>query len=282
MKKLLTLLLLSITLSNYAQITLENKYPSGGVLSDYLRLVKLSSSGYKYAIHDANKITLYNLNHVVFKTITYPAIPGRNTTFRPWILYLSEELFNTNPADIEYFISYADMGSVNHCAVYDELGSLLFLKDSANNINTGTATYNENFITATTSGTKMIISQAQAPNYATVYSLPGTLTCHDCTNGTVTSIKTNNSASGTNTERISNYPNPTAGQTTIEYNLPQGSTTADLVFYNMTGVEVKRFKVTNAFRDILISTADLDAGTYYYQLQTAEGFKAGKKMVVVK
>ena len=41
-------------------------------------------------------------------------------------------------------------------------------------------------------------------------------------------------------------------------------------------------KVTNAFHDIIISTAELDAGTYYYQLQTASGFKAGKKMVVVK
>ena len=50
----------------------------------------------------------------------------------------------------------------------------------------------------------------------------------------------------------------------------------------MTGREVKRYKVSNAFKDILISTDELAAGTYYYQLQTTSGFKAGKKMIVIK
>jgi hypothetical protein len=68
----------------------------------------------------------------------------------------------------------------------------------------------------------------------------------------------------------------------VQYTLPQGITTAELVFYSIQGVEVKRFQVTNAFNDVLISTADLEAGTYYYQIQAANGYSAGKKMIVIR
>ena len=67
------------------------------------------------------------------------------------------------------------------------------------------------------------------------------------------------------------------GQTTIEYNLPHDITSADLIFFTTTGQEVKRFKVTNTFHYILISTDDLDAGTYYFQIQTSKGVIPGIK-----
>ena len=280
MKKLLTLLLFVATFSNYAQITFENTYPTGSPTKNYLRLVKLSSSGYKYVINDTSKITLYNLNHSIFKTIIFPPCPGwvLNTSALH-VFYISEQLFNTNPSDIEYFLLYTDKSFIIHSIIYNDIGNLLFRKDSTQTALGASYYGNEDFISYTPSGVKMIIGR-QFNGAASVYSLPGTLPCHDCTNGTITSIMT---ASGTSQDgKISNYPNPSAGQTTVEYNLPEGITTADLVFYNITGQEVKRFKVTNAFHDIIISTADLDAGTYYYQILTATGFNAGKKMVVIK
>lgn len=275
MKKLLTLLLAMATIVTYSQITFENYYPTGGVPNKYLRLVKLSASGYKYVINDKANITLYNLNHTLFRNITIPTLPI-NAYSSVNIYYLSEELFNTNPADIEYFLMYNDSNGISHSKVINEFGSILLTQDSTSMMLS--AQYgNEEFICYTPSGVKMIIGQRIG---ASVYSLPGTLPCHDCTNGITTSIMVNNN--GTNTGEISNYPNPTAEQTTIEYTLPHGSLTADLVFYTIAGKEVKRFTVTNAFHNIIITTADLEAGTYYYQLQTADGFKVGKKMVVVK
>jgi len=128
-------------------------------------------------------------------------------------------------------------------------------------------------------GYKMIIYGYFYPQ-AFVYSLPGTLPCSDCANGlTGSRTMANNNMQGS---EILNYPNPTKNETTVAYDLPQGVTNADLVFYNITGQEVKRFKVTNAFKDILISTADLEAGTYYYQLQAPGANSAGKKMIVIK
>lgn len=278
MKKIITILLFVVTISSNAQITLETTYPTGGV--NYLRLVKLSSSGDKYVINDNTTITLYNLNHTVFKTITIPTFStGINHC---QIYYLSEELFNTNSADVEYFINYTGTTnqSLGHCAVVDELGNILFARDSTV-ISGGLGYGNEDFIVPTANGTKMIIwSNLYTNNNGWVYSLPGTLPCHDCTNGVTSSRTTVNNNLQAN--EIKNYPNPATNETTVAYSLPQGVTNADLVFYNITGQEVKRFKVTNAFKDILISTADLEAGTYYYQIQAPGINSSGKKMVVIK
>ncbi len=82
---------------------------------------------------------------------------------------------------------------------------------------------------------------------------------------------------------ISNpYPNPTNNTTTIDYTLPAGSNEGEIVFYNLQGAEVKRFKVDKTFSTLLVSTADIAAGTYLYQLQTSVVSTEGKKMVVIK
>ena len=78
------------------------------------------------------------------------------------------------------------------------------------------------------------------------------------------------------------YPNPSSSQTHIPYTLPQGETAGEIIFYDMTGAEVKRYKVDKTFSDLIITTADLSAGSYYYQLQTPHSKSEGKKLVVVK
>jgi hypothetical protein len=50
----------------------------------------------------------------------------------------------------------------------------------------------------------------------------------------------------------------------------------------MQGKEIKRFKVDKTFDHLLISTSDIPAGTYFFQLQTSNQNSAGKKMVVIK
>lgn len=278
MNKLLILLFSVLTISSYAQITLETTYATGSVAADDLRIVKLSSSGYKFAINDTDKIVLYNLNHTVFKTINFPSIPDMYG--EPVILYISEELFDTDPTDVEYFFLYNDANYTRRCRVFDESGNTLFAKDTANEVVANAFdNYHENFIVHTSSGTKMTISDCPGKK-AYVYSLPGFLACHDCTNG-VTTTRINTTESPT-VKDISNYPNPTGSQTTIVYDLPKEVSIADLVIYSITGQEIKRFKVSSVFHDIIIDTNDLSSGTYYYQIQTSTGYSQSKKMVVVK
>ena len=95
----------------------------------------------------------------------------------------------------------------------------------------------------------------------------------------ITGIKEMNN----NESNISNpYPNPTDYKTSIDYTLPPGINEGEIVFYNLQGTEVKRFKVDRTFSTLLISTADIAAGTYLYQLQTTAQSTEGKKMVVIK
>lgn len=269
MKKLLTFLAIQISFFGYSQIFIENSYQHTPY-SSRIRLVKLSSAGYKYVTHNKDSLNLYNLNHTHYLTINIPVLnPPPNVSMSISIYYVSDELFNTNPSDIEYLLVYNDASIISHCRVFDELGNILFSKDTAN-CSPGITGGESNFISYSSSGTKMFLWN-NLTNKTFVCSLPGTLPCQDCTNG-----------NNLDSEKLSNYPNPTEGQTTIEYELPKGTTSADIVFYNMTGQEVKRFKITNEFNDIIINTTDLESGTYYYQLLTADGFKAGKKMVVIK
>ena len=249
MKKLIIMLLIIASGSSYAQITLENTYPNSGLA---LHLVKLSSSGYKYVISDTSTITLFNLNHTVFRSINIP--PGGYTSVFN-ICYISEELFNTNPTDIEYFLLYSH-SSPGFAKVFDEAGNLLFFQDSVVMYGSPLGRCYEDFISYTSSGYKMMIAHGLG-TVASVYSLPGFLPCNDCTNGVITGMVPNNS--NLKEGNISNYPNPAKGQTTIEYELPQGITNGDLVFYTIQGQVIKQFKVTNAFHDIIISTAELDA-----------------------
>jgi hypothetical protein len=123
----------------------------------------------------------------------------------------------------------------------------------------------------TSAGTKMILSLTNGK--ANVYSLTGTLTA---------GIKgyTNN---GLLTNLVSNpYPNPTNNTTRVDYTLPNGVNQGEIVFYDLQGKEIKRFKVDRTFDSLLISTTDIPAGTYYYQLQTSSQASGGKKLVVVK
>lgn len=77
-------------------------------------------------------------------------------------------------------------------------------------------------------------------------------------------------------------PNPTEGNTRVNYTLPEGANTGEIVFCNQQGEEVKRFKVDRTFDHLLISTADLPAGSYFYQLQCGGTTIGGKKVIVVK
>ncbi|HXB41101.1 MAG TPA: T9SS type A sorting domain-containing protein [Bacteroidia bacterium] len=78
------------------------------------------------------------------------------------------------------------------------------------------------------------------------------------------------------------HPNPANDATTIEYKISDGVNQGEIIFYDLQGTEIKRFKVDKTFSSLLISTTDIPAGTYYYQLQTSGNTSAGKKMVVIK
>ena len=259
-----------------AQITLEHTYDSA---ANNLYIVTLEVEGMKYVYrdNDNSEVRLYNLDHSIFKTMLYPTTKWYSLNL-PSVLYISEHLFN-NDDSIEFMFVYTAMNANPYyqaTVILNEAGTILFEADSmAPNVQ-GNFPEAQLPIYNTPNGTKMILSQTGTmanpnPN-ANVYGLTGTLT---------NSIKPfNNTWSNQMIENI--YPNPSTGNTTIEFNLPQGENTGQLVIYNNKGVEMKKYNVDNTFHTLLLNNNEFHAGIYYYQLITSSGVSGARKMVVIK
>jgi len=274
MKRILFLALLALGMSTRGQITLEHKYDTA---SDYhdniLMIVNFAVSGEKYVrINVQGKtINLYNLNHSLFKSISFANFPP--SSGNPTILYLSQNLFTVD-SKIDFMYLY-DNASANNTSIYNEDGTLIFQADSLYPWEQNNTPQEQYPIYNTAQGTKMILSH-QFTNQAYVYSLPGMVTAG-------IQETNNNLLAAQSKSKISNaYPNPTTNSTKIDYTLPDSVNEGEIVFYNLQGTEVKRFKVDKTFSTLLVSTADIAAGTYLYQLQTSVQSTEGKKMVVIK
>jgi hypothetical protein len=266
-----------------AQITLAQTYDSASTtdpISGYnqLMMINFAVSGERYVRINRSgaSINIYDLNQSLLKTISLASLPmNLGTSEFGIVLYLSQNLFSTD-SKITFMYIRNPCGSASPYYITDivnEDGAILFS-------DTGAAEVNINMLEQqypiynTSHGTVMILSYRSGQ--AKVFNLPGTLT--SCCNEDNIRLLAAQRQSG-----ISNaYPNPNNGSTKIDYTLPDGVNEGEIVFYNLMGNEVKRFKVDRTFNTLLISTKDIAAGTYYYQLQTAGESSGGKKMVVVK
>jgi hypothetical protein len=297
MKKLLFfLVILLMSMPTYAQFTLEHTYDSTGYFQpsdtggnicygrQLFYLVNLEIDGDKYV--QINKplqtIRFYNLNHTLWKSISYSNVftnlgPAGYDKTACSILYISQSLFNTDDKiEFLYTCNYWTT-SISYpwraiTQIVNEDDSILFTDTAAAPIVDPTWANQYYPIYNTTNGTKMILSNVTGK--AQVFSLAGTLT---------DGIAEANKKLMASQNSVSNpYPNPNNGSAKIDYTLPPGINEGEIVFYNLMGNEIKRFKVDKTFNTLLISTKDIATGTYYYQLQTAGEGSGGKKMVRTK
>lgn len=288
MKKIILIALLAIGMTAKAQITLEHTYDSAATYNwcsgpaSQLMIIKFELSGERYVrINRCGKfLSIYDMSHTLQKNISLASIP-QNYGNVGTILYLSEKLFNTDSQfEFMYIYEFTDTNGNGSVVtnIYNESLAMLFTDTSAARIIPNIhlqqyPIYNTSF------GTKMILS---CPNPGTsrgkarVFSLPGTLTIGIAeANNNLIIMQTESSVSNA-------YPNPTNNTTQIDYTFPDGANEGEIVFYDLTGNEIKRFKVDKTFNTLLVSTSDIAAGTYYYQLQTTGQNSDGKKLIVIK
>ncbi|MBI3503139.1 MAG: T9SS type A sorting domain-containing protein [Bacteroidetes bacterium] len=274
MKKYIIISLIAFATNTQAQITLEHIYDSAATWNvpsskgSQLMIIKFEVSGEHYVkVNRAQAvIDIYDMNHSLVKTISLAGVPTPSGVFD--VLYLSEHLFNLDDK-IEFMYDTPVSGGF-YTGIYNEDGTLLFSDTSLAWIKTNyeqqqLPIYNTSF------GTKMILS---CPNgQAKVFGLPGTLS---------SGIQEGNAAL-MQAQGLGNlYPNPSTGKATLQYELPKGEREGEIILYNTQGAEVKRYKVDDTFNDLLLDNTQLQAGTYFYQLQTSKGSVGSKKMVVVK
>jgi len=277
MKKIVYLIILLCTIyDSNAQITYEASYSSQPLILYFNHMSP------KWMTRPTqNQVNLYNLDHSLYASINIPAQPAYFG-----IAYITEDLFDTDSTNLEYLISSVMNASTFFVKIYRQNGTLLFQRDSATVTFSAILANNDyrSNIVPTDSGTKMFLGiYTPYYNHSEVYSLPGVLPCP--------MVCGNISSEGSFPVQIEEavqknfnnpYPNPTSSQIRIPYQLPQGEPKGEIVFYDLAGVEVKRYKVDNAFTELILTTSDLAAGSYYYQLQTAHTKSEGKKLLVVK
>lgn len=283
MKKIIFIALFAFTINVKAQITLEHTYDSAGyffasTIYQQLYIVKLEVDGDKIVFVDRDKklVRFYNLNHSPWKTISFSGATDLNTNANVQsIMYISQHLFDADD-EIEFLYVDQNQPTAAITQVVNEDGSILFTANNQAPLVYTTAPQAQLPIYNTSAGTKMILSGGAfniGDGNAYFYGLAGTLA-----NG----IKgyTNNELNNLRTSMA--YPNPTSSSTKIDYMLPKGINTGEIVFYDTQGKEVKRFNVDNTFNTLEISTEDLQSGIYYYNLQTTQGISEAKKLVTIK
>jgi hypothetical protein len=283
MKKILFLAFIAFGMNAKAQITLEHTYDSAATWNfcsgrfSQLMIINFEVSGERYVkVNRCGQcISIYDMNHALLKNISLANLPASlDPPIGGEILYISEKLFNLDPLiEFMYLYDYVDSTGIAPYVtnIYNEDGTLIFADTSAPWVHPNWEmqqwpVYN------TSLGTKMILSCQNGD--ARVFSLPGTLTT-GINEGNGQLVK----AQG---DKLNLYPNPSSRSATLQYMLPEGEREGTIILYNMQGKEIKRYKVDNTFHDLLLDNTQLNAGTYYYQLQTTKGIAGGKKMIVVK
>jgi hypothetical protein len=277
MKKLFFLFFSAMIFFNAdGQINYETTY----LLSPMIKYFNHASPKWMTRTYYSDTITLYNLNHSLYRQIIVPPQPTTCLAY-----FLSEDLFDSDSTTLEYLV--ASNSAPYFVKIYREDGTLLFARDSAL-IGNAALISNWDFysnVMSTDSGTKLMMCIYNPPyTRYEIYSLPGILPCPNTCGviGTTPTIVQGLPVEIKKYNPNNPYPNPTNNQTHIPFELPLGINKGEIVFYDLAGSEVKRYTVDRTFRDLILSAADLSAGSYYYQVQTAGGNSKGQKLIVIK
>jgi len=282
MKKIILILLVAAFTKSNAQIVLENTYSNAFdniFYGSVFRSINLGPSGIKYALIDSFQIQIYNTDHSLFRSFAIPQIVNSAPLS---VLLITENLFDTDSTTIEYLVEPFDIYPAT-VRVFREDGTQLFSEDSASIlvqmlVATSPTRPIWNPIVVTDNGVKMMLIKNDTE--VNIYSLPGTLP-NTCCNGNIFTGLEGFQPTDAGAF-LKNYPNPSSNQTTIEYQLPDNISSCDLTVYDMSGREIKRYRVTNRFNNIKLDISEIPQGTYYYQLQTGDTNLAGKKMIIIR
>jgi hypothetical protein len=280
MKYLIVTFFVFFGVKAHAQITVEHVY------SDYFTyhaLLEVDSGDFKYVFYNyVDTVSIYNLDHTIDRVIKLPIIKDSTGGYADKLDQISKKLFDH---DDNYECLISHLSKPFSVRIYKENGDVLFGCENCklantSGINASSATPFS--ITNTDKGTKMMIDYLDTnfhPFQTVVFSLPGKLpsTCVTKSGGTNGVQMISGSSLPT-----SAYPNPSNGQVHIDYKLPDGVATGDIVITNIEGKEVRRFKVGNMFNDILIQNSDLPSGSYFYKVVTEKGESEAKRIIIVK
>jgi|SRR6185312_10192710 len=279
MKKLIFFLFMALGILGKAQVSYVcgwNGYNYGN-----MKVVYLKHSHFKYYLNVNDSIYLYNLNGSLYKSFNIPGPPAQYYS----VSYVSEGLFDNDTMHVEYAVCNGDTLNRN-LKIYKENISTVY---SQNNAQLGAfsfpapASLVTGPIFSSDSGTFMLVTTIT--NNITgeqCYRLGGSFPClSSCYGYGVGSLGVENQDPG-NGGSFAMYPNPATTYTDIYYTLPDDANKGQITLTDLTGKQIKSFTVDKRFTHLHLSTTDVAAGTYIYQLSANGNFITAKKLVVVK
>lgn len=237
-----------------SQINLEHTYNVNSS-SSFISTILLSTSGYKYIITDNSlgQAKLYNTNHSLWKTLTWPVVSGFNSN----IINISENLFNLdNQIEFIVYSSTTTAPIQYNTKIYSETGAVI--RDFPNRAWNGV-------FSAGANSYKLILTDGNT--IRDVYSLPGTSSNLGVPNNPMSEL------SGIS------FPNPTSETISIPYQLANGQTSGQLNVYNSTGVLVESFQVDSNFSDLILDVSNYSNGLYRYNI-VSNGIESESKNFV--
>lgn len=248
-----------------AQITLENSYNSPATGSG-ISSVNLSIAGYKYVITDTKNSTvkLYSLNHSLYKTIVLQVPSGFTLQT---VGNISQQLFNSD-ALVEFTYTYWQMNGANV-----NFGTKV--ETETNNVLLSLPNCISAYVVNTISNGWKLIATIDSTNKWSaknfdVYSLIGSLPM-------ITSIGQNQPSEIT----TNLYPNPSSERVRIDYQLPEGISSGEVVLFDLNGSELRHYNIDKNFTSLDLNNNDLPSGSYFYNI-TAGSSSTTKKMIIVK
>ena len=280
MKTFFTLVLLFVMPNLFAQITLY-KDNAPDVAPFYLSTGKLM---YYDENDSTKKITIYNEDLTVYKSINYPNNPIDTTLYSAgddqgvckidglngFGLWMHDTYFNTD-AKIEFIFSYSRYKPSN----YEKKTELFILNEDGNTLLTLSIGSIDESVYLLGYSNYLVLNASSS-----IYKVGGTFPCNLCGSGKPSGlIPTGNSNTGL---KLGAFPNPNSGKATLEYELPAGAQKGSILMYDMEGRLAKEIQVKENATQIELNTTELQSGTYFYELQSQGKSSGGKKMVIIK
>ncbi len=277
MKYTITLLIFGLSfLKINAQVTFEHSYPGPNSSSwARLQLINLGKDEYKYVIVDfpANTITLYNMDHSVYKSIKVPVTLENESENN--VGYISRSLFDCDDEKIEYAI--LPQSGKHDFYIYREDGTVLFQRENTIApycLGCFGGSYDVRPIVNTPQGAKLFLLQAEPGTGAflktDVYKLCGQLPTE------ITETKTDNSS------YVKVYPNPSTGIPHFQVDLPSNIQNYEIRIYNASGQPVQSLKAQRGNQQPSFENMNLSSGLYLFTLQADGKVIQNGKFVIEK
>ncbi len=251
-----------------ASVMAESQVIQEKTYAGYAAITQLELEGYKYFVTDAvnNKCLLYNTDHSLWKTIDVP-VPENN--FIAEIAYVSQHLFNEND-NIEMLVIYAEYISSGEIPYYEyttsvkgETGGNLMSVDGG-----GYALIQD----VGDEDAKLLVyvydlSTFSFPISTEVFDIPGSPLLSP------ENIAMSNDAGNP-------FPNPAGSYVNIPYVLDERDATGYLIISDISGKEIRQYKVGKDFHNIRILTSGLGNGIFFYRIQSEHNTSKVKKIIL--